>query len=181
MTLLKIARLGHPILLAKAPPVADVRDHECQRLVDDMIETMLDAPGIGLAAPQVHRSLRLVVALPVGGREEIEGATPLVLVNPVLEPVGDAVETDIEGCLSIPEIRGLVPRARTVDWRALDRHGNPIEGRAEGLFARILQHEVDHLDGILFPMRMTDLRHLAMTSELPHLMAMARPTSEGRR
>lgn len=170
MTLLKIARLGHPVLLQPALPVADPRAPEMQRLADDMVETMLDARGLGLAAPQVHRSLRLLVALPIAAREEPRDAAPLVLFNPELEPIGAEGEEGLEGCLSIPGLRGFVPRWRAVRWRGLDRTGAALEGVAEGLFARVLQHEVDHLDGILYLARMSDTRRLAFEAELPHLM-----------
>ncbi|MDX6750489.1 peptide deformylase [Geminicoccaceae bacterium 1502E] len=170
MTLLKIARLGHPVLLQPAMPVADPRAPEMQRLAADMVETMLDARGLGLAAPQVHQSLRLLVALPIAAREEPRDVAPLVLFNPELEPAGEEREEGLEGCLSIPGLRGFVPRWRTVRWRGLDFAGEPVEGVAEGLFARVLQHEVDHLDGILYLARMSDTRRLAFEAELPHLM-----------
>jgi peptide deformylase len=171
MTLLKIARLGHPVLLARAQPVGDPTAPAIRKLAADMIETMRDAGGIGLAAPQVHESVRLVVALPVARREESRAVEPLVLVDPELVPLDGGSEEAFEGCLSIPGLRGLVRRARRVAFRALDLAGRTVEGEAEGLFARILQHELDHLDGVLFPMRMTDLRTLAFESELRHLLA----------
>jgi peptide deformylase len=181
MTLLKIARLGQPVLLQRAAPVGDAIGPRLQRLADDMIATMQDAEGVGLAAPQVYESVRLIVvsdptAAPEGGRAE-----PLVLLDPELEPVGEDRESAFEGCLSIPGIRGLVPRWRRVAWRARDRNGAPVEGLAEGFLARVLQHEVDHLDGILYPMRMADLRDLAFDSELRHLQAWraARKEAEG--
>lgn len=169
MTLLKIARLGQPVLLQRAAPVGDAANPALQRLIDDMIATMLDADGVGLAAPQVYESLRLmVVSVPTaeGGR-----APPLVLLDPELEPQGAEQESALEGCLSIPGIRGLVPRWRRVAWRGRDRDGAPLAGVAEGFLARVLQHELDHLDGVLFPMRMADLRDLAFDSELRHLQA----------
>lgn len=166
MTLRKIARMGHPVLLARARPVEDPADPRVRALAADMVATMRDAGGIGLAAPQVHESLRLIVALPIVERGEPRRVPPLVLVNPELEPFGEERLDGLEGCLSIPGIRGLVPRARRVGWRALDLDGRPLEGEADGLFARILQHELDHLDGILFPMRMIDLSTLAFESEL---------------
>ena len=168
MTLRKIARLGQPVLLNRAVPVDDPGRPEIQTLVDDMLETMADAEGIGLAAPQVYVGLRVIVAMELRDRSEVATASLRVLVNPELHPLGDETEMAYEGCLSIPELRGLVPRARRVAYRGLDRNGRPVEGEAEGLFARVLQHEVDHLDGVLFPMRMRDLRHLAFTSEMRH-------------
>jgi peptide deformylase len=131
-----------------------------------MVETMRDAPGVGLAAPQVYESRRLIVVQPSRQRDE-----PIALVNPVLEFLGTEIELGIEGCLSIPEWQGLVPRHRRLRYRALDRGGHVVEGEAEGFFARVLQHEVDHLDGVLYPMRLHDPRDLAMTREARHLLA----------
>jgi peptide deformylase len=169
MTLRKIARLGQPVLLNRAVPVDDPGRPEIRTLVDDMLETMADAEGIGLAAPQVYVGLRVILAVELHDRSEVGTAPVRVLLNPELVPLGDETEMAYEGCLSIPELRGIVPRARRVGYRGLDGDGRPVEGEAEGLFARVLQHEVDHLDGVLFPMRMRDLRHLAFTSELRHL------------
>lgn len=177
MTLRKIARLGHPVLLGRAAAIDDPTLPEIRRLATDMIETMRDSRGIGIAAPQVHEGVRLIIAQP----PPIEGdgpAEPMVLVNPELTPLGDAQDEAFEGCLSIPELRGLVPRWSRVAWRALDGNGVQTEGIAEGLLARILQHEVDHLDGVLFPMRMTDLRQLAFERELELLKAW-RPAAGG--
>jgi peptide deformylase len=171
MTLRKIALLGHPVLLTPAEPVADLADPELQRLIDDMLATMADADGIGLAAPQVHESVRIVVALEVRDRAERDRAVAHVLVNPELTALGLASDLAFEGCLSMPGLRGRVRRHASCSYRALDRNGREITGVATGLFARVLQHEVDHLDGILYPMRMADLRELAFTSELPHLTA----------
>jgi peptide deformylase len=171
MALLKIARLGHPILLARARPVEDPTAPSIRALAADMVETMRDASGVGLAAPQVHVGLRLIVVLPIAEREAAREVDPLVLVDPELEPLDEGVEEAFEGCLSIPELRGVVPRFRRIGWRALGLDGRRLEGRAEGLFARILQHEVDHLDGILFPMRMRDLSTLAFESELRRVRA----------
>ncbi len=171
MTVRSLALMGHPVLLTPAAPVADVAAPEVQELIDDMLATMTAADGIGLAAPQVHRSLRIIVALEIRDRAERDAGIAHVLVNPALTLLGETTELAFEGCLSIPDLRGLVPRHRRVAFRAIDRTGAAVEGVADGLFARVLQHEVDHLDGILYPMRMTDLRHLAFTSELPQLTA----------
>ena len=166
-----LALLGQPILLGKAAPVDDPTAADVQTLVEDMLATMADADGIGLAAPQVHDGRRVVVATELRDRSERAGSTVHVLINPELTPLGDDTELAFEGCLSIPDLRGLVPRHRRVAYRAVDRRGAVVAGVADGLFARVLQHEVDHLDGVLYPMRMTDLRHLALASELPHLSA----------
>ena len=167
MTILPVLRMGHPVLLATAAPVGDPTRPEIRELARDMVDTMHAEEGIGIAAPQVGRSLRLIVVLPIAGRDEVENALPLVLADPVLEPTGEEVVDAVEGCLSIPGLRWVVPRFERLRWRALDLDGQALEGLADGLFARILQHEVDHLDGILYPMRMTDLRSLAFVDALP--------------
>lgn len=177
MTLRKIARLGHPVLRSPALPVGDPTGPEIARLIADMVETMRDAGGIGLAAPQVYEPLRVIVALPVRPDSDVAPPVPLVVVDPELAPVDPEAEDGIEGCLSIPGLRGVVRRWRRVAWRGHDRDGAAIGGTAEGLLARVLQHEVDHLDGILYPMRMHDLGLLALDSELAHLQA--RLLSEG--
>jgi len=172
MAILKVARLGHPALRTKAQTVPrnQIGSSRVQRLIDDMFETMQEYAGIGLAAPQVHESLRIFVAgvreaalvNPMGDDTEM----PLVaLVNPVLAPVGDVIDSGWEGCLSIPDIRGKVPRAWSITVRALDRKGHPLEFVAEGLPARVIQHETDHLDGILFFDRMSSFETLAFMDE----------------
>lgn len=165
MALREIVRMGHPVLRAPAEPVpvSALRGAAFARLVDDMVETMRAADGVGLAAPQVGIGWRLfVLEAPGEGREAI----PLrVVVNPELEPEPGDLVADWEGCLSIPDVRGLVPRHPAVRVRALDRHGMPVEFRVEGFEARIVQHENDHLDGLLFLDRMRDLRSLAFLEE----------------
>lgn len=163
--------MGNPVLRRPAHPVPDLDDPAVQALIDDMVETMGEAGGIGLAAPQVGQSLRIIVAMPAGSREELEEARPLVLVDPVLEPAGMEMVDGLEGCLSIPGLRGIVPRHRQVRFEGRDRSGQAVGGLASDLFARILQHEVDHLDGILFLERMADLSRLAMQSEAHYLVA----------
>ncbi len=173
MTLLKIARMGHPVLRRRAEPIADPTSPEVRQLAADMIETMLDAPGIGLAAPQVHVGRRLIVLyVPTertGPGEEPIGTT--VLVNPEIEPAGDERVSGWEGCLSIPGLRGYVPRYEHVRWRGFDLSGREISGEAVGMHARVLQHEVDHLDGILYLDRMTDLSRLTFVEEMRHFPA----------
>jgi len=159
MALLKIARMGHPVLLTPAQPVTDPTDPEIRRLVADMAETMEDAGGIGLAAPQVHVPLRLFV-----WRTGAGGIS--ALINPELEQVGEETETAWEGCLSIPGLRGAVRRAARLRFRGVDMDGRPVEGEAAGMVARVMQHETDHLDGILYPMRMEDLSRFGFTEEL---------------
>jgi len=180
MAILKIARMGHPILRRPAEAVDDPTAPEIARLIADMIETMADAPGIGLAAPQVHVSRRIVVFHVPGSRagdrdaeegdaeeRDAEGPVPLtVLINPVIEPLADDTALDWEGCLSVPGLTGVVPRFKRIRYRGLTPAGGRVERTAEGFHARVVQHECDHLDGILYPQRMTDLTLLGFTSEM---------------
>jgi peptide deformylase len=164
MSILKVARMGHPVLRARARALdpTEVRSGPLQKLIDDMIETMQEYAGIGLAAPQVHESLRLFVA----GIEGEGGKLRIVpFVNPEIIPAGDGTEEDWEGCLSIPEIRGRVPRHRDISVRALDRRGKPFELSTQGFPARVIQHESDHLDGILFLDRMKSFESLTFLDE----------------
>ena len=168
MALLKIARMGHPVLLARAEPVRDPTAPAIAQLIEDMIETMHDASGAGLAAPQVHVPLRVFVYHVPAQRSAGENDPPRAvdaLINPVLTPIGDEMATHTEGCLSIPGLRGAVPRPARVRYEGLDRHGRPVSGEASGFLALVLQHEQDHLDGILYPMRMTDLSRLGYETE----------------
>jgi peptide deformylase len=174
MALLKIARMGHPILTQTALPVDDPSSERVRRLIGHMAETMTDAEGIGLAAPQVYQPLRLILFLDIDERDEARDRAPVVLINPVVEPLDEATEPGWEGCLSIPGIRGMVPRHVRIGYRGMTPDGRTIEREATGLHARVVQHEVDHLDGILYPMRMTDLRQLSFESELRHFAADAR-------
>jgi len=164
MAILKIARMGHPALRRPAQPVADPTAPGIRQLVADMMETLADVGGRGLAAPQVHVPLRLVI-FHVPEREDDLG--PLsVLANPVIEPLSDAMEDGWEGCLSVPGLRGVVPRHTRIRYSGIAPTGERIERVAEGFHARVVQHECDHLDGILYPMRMTDLSRLVFESEM---------------
>ena len=170
MAILKIARMGHPVLRAPAEPVADPAAPEIRRIIADMMETLADADGRGLAAPQVHVPLRLMMYHVPGGDQE-DGADsaskpPTVLINPVIEPDGDGVTVDWEGCLSVPGMIGLVPRHAAIRCHGLDADGHPMEFRAEGFHARVVQHEFDHLDGILYPQRMPDLSLFGFAEEM---------------
>ena len=158
MSYLKIARMGHPVLRQKARSVSRVGEPWLWTLIQDMYLTMLDAKGVGLAAPQVHHSLRLLVWTPetVSQETSLESVVGSTLINPIIEPIDDRMEVDWEGCLSIPGLRGMVPRYRRVSYRALSPANTHVQGECEGLTARILQHEVDHLDGILYIDRMDD-------------------------
>jgi peptide deformylase len=171
MAILKIARMGHPVLKARAEPVLDVKSQEIQELVRDMMETLEDVGGIGLAAPQVHVSKRVVIFYVPGERRAASGEPaediPLtVLINPEIEPLSDEKASGIEACLSVPGLAGAVPRFTHIRYRALDLQGRMFEREAKGYHARVVQHECDHLDGILYPMRMTDLSQLAFVEEL---------------
>jgi peptide deformylase len=175
MSVLKIARMGHPVLLRKCDPVDDPGAPEIRRLVADMMETMMDAPGVGLAAPQVYQSLRLFVFRVPGGRETQDPddtqVANTVLINPTIELLGEDRVLGWEGCLSIPDLRAAVPRASRIRYRGLDCDGNAIEREVSGFHARVVQHEYDHLDGILYPMRMTDFRYFGFTDELDRAQA----------
>lgn len=168
MAILKIARMGHPILRRPADTVADPTEPAVKQLVADMVETMQDAGGTGLAAPQVHVPARIVVYFVSESRlEEGKEAVPLTaLVNPVLTPVGTARDYDWEGCLSVPGLTGLVSRFRSVRLRAITPEGDLIDRTVDGFHARVLQHEIDHLDGYLYPQRMEDLSLLLFQEEM---------------
>ncbi len=169
MALLKIARMGHPVLLARAEPVADPAAASVRQLADDMIETMHDARAAGVAAPQVHVGLRIFVYRVPAGRSAGPDDPPMpaqILINPVITPIGDEMVMGLEGCLSIPGLRGIVPRHAQVHYTGFDRDGEPVSGDAGGFLAIVLQHENDHLDGILYPMRMTDMTQFGFEDEL---------------
>ena len=176
MSILKVARMGHPVLRAKARPLeaAEIRSGEVQQLIDDMFETMAEYQGVGLAAPQIHESVRLFVAgIPARAaadededEDDDRDEMPLIaLINPEITPVGREVSEDWEGCLSIPEIRGRVPRARQIVAKGYDRNGKRVEIKASGFSARVLQHETDHLDGVLFFDRMKSFETLTYLEE----------------
>ena len=166
MAILKIARMGNMLLMSKAKPVADPTATDVQVLVSDMIETMHDAPGIGLAAPQVHVSLRVVVFYIPEDRAG-ENALPLtILINPEIEYLSEDIAFDIEGCLSLPGLQGQVPRYTHILYKGFQLDGSIIEREAKGYHARVVQHECDHLDGILYPMRMTDISQFGFSDEL---------------
>jgi peptide deformylase len=170
MALLKIARMGNPILRQRAAAIEDPTAPWVRRLADDMIETMHDAGGTGLAAPQVHQPWRMVVFFVSGERlSSLPADQPqelTVLVNPVVELLGRERAFGWEGCLSVPGLRGIVPRHLRIRYSATGLDGETIEREVEGFHARVLQHECDHLDGILYPQRLADARHLFFIEEL---------------
>ena len=165
MSILKVSRMGHPVLRKRARPVdkADLRNPVVQKLIDDMIETMHEYHGVGLAAPQVHESLRVFVALLDDEPDAKTVAT--VVINPEIVPAGTEMEEGWEGCLSIPDIRGMVPRHVEIDVKGLDRHGKAVSHHLRGFPARVAQHETDHLDGILFFDRMRSMESLTYLEE----------------
>src|SRR3984893_11203584 len=168
MAILKVARLGHPILrqLAAAVPIGEIRSAGTQRLIDDMIETMREYNGAGLAAPQVHE-LRQICVIEVHGNPRYPDAPAIpltVLINPVVTPLTEEMEDGWEGCLSVPDMRGVVPRFGSVRLEAFDREASRIDVVAKEFFARVIQHETDHLHGRVYLDRMRDfttLSHLA--------------------
>jgi len=177
MAILKIARMGHPVLAEVAQPVPDPRAPEIRRLVNDMVETMIDANGAGLAAPQVHVPLRVVVFQAPGSRsdpgldeeERYDHTAPLtILINPEITVLEQVLEGGWEGCLSVPGLRGFVERPAHVRYRGFDLDGKLVERTARGFHARVVQHEVDHLDGRLYPSRMDDFSKLIFESEARH-------------
>jgi peptide deformylase len=170
MAVLKIARMGHPVLLERCRPVPDPGAPEIRRLVRDMIDKMEDAPGAGLAAPQVHVPLRLFVFRVQPHRstgaldDTVIGNT--VVINPVVEPVGQEKQLRWEGCLSIPGLHAAVPRFARVRYSGVDCDGRPVAAEVSGFHAGVVQHENDHLDGILYLMRMTDFRQMGFNDEV---------------
>jgi peptide deformylase len=165
MSILKVARMGHPVLRQQARPIVpkELKTALLQKFIDDMIETMQEYSGVGLAAPQVHESLRIFVAhLDPDGRGSGEA---IAVINPEIEVIGTQVVEGWEGCLSIPDIRGRVTRAAEIRVGALDRHGKRIEISAKDFPARVIQHETDHLDGVLFFDRMTSMQSLTYLDE----------------
>jgi peptide deformylase len=163
MSILKVARMGHPVLRERARQLGknSLKDALVQKLIDDMIDTMHEYSGVGLAAPQIHEGVRLFVAIL---DDEPKGEVS-VLVNPEIAFNSDEKEEGWEGCLSIPDIRGRVPRHTDITLTALDRHGRPVEMRLKDFAARVAQHETDHLDGILFFDRMMSMQSLTFLDE----------------
>lgn len=162
MAVRPVLKMGHPLLWQVADPVERLGTRELAELVADMDETMRAMNGAGLAAPQVGVPLRVVIFEVERNPRypDVEAVPYTVLVNPELTPLGDEMEDGWEGCLSVPGLRGLVPRYRRLRYQGHDQHGAPIDRTVAGFHARVVQHEVDHLDGILYPLRLRDLRDL---------------------
>lgn len=168
MTVRTVLRMGDPVLLQKAVPVESFDTPELHALIQDMQDTMAHMDGAGIAAPQIGVSLRVVI-FGVGANPRYPDAEQVpytVLINPVLNPVGEAMEDGWEGCLSVPGMRGIVPRYQRLHYTGFDQYGKPIDRLVSGFHARVVQHECDHLDGILYPMRITNLANFGYTDVL---------------
>jgi peptide deformylase len=169
MAILKVARLGNPILrkVAEAVPVKGISGPAIQRLIDDMVETMWEYDGVGLAAPQIHESLQIIVVVATGfsRKPKAKRSAPAVLINPVISVISEKEIDDWEGCLSIPDIRGLVPRYEEIKVEAYDSAGKGLNFQARGFHARVIQHEHDHLMGRVFLDRMRTFESLTHLRE----------------
>ncbi len=164
----EVLRMGHPVLRERAKPVERFASPELSELVRDMTQTMKAKNGAGLAAPQIGVSLRVVI-FGVEHNPRYPDAQPVpftVLVNPKIVMLTREIDEDWEGCLSVPGMRGIVPRYTKLRYSGFDAEGQPIEREADGFPARVVQHECDHLDGILYPQRMTDLSKFGFIEEL---------------
>jgi peptide deformylase len=168
MTIREILKMGDPRLLRQAEPVTGFGTPELEALIADMFDTMYDASGAGLAAPQIGVNLQVVIfGFKDNARYPDAPAVPeTVLLNPVLTPVSDATDEAWEGCLSVPGMRGVVPRWSALRYQGMDQYGNVIDRTVDGFHARVVQHECDHLAGILYPMRIRDFRQFGYTSVL---------------
>ncbi|HKB63981.1 MAG TPA: peptide deformylase [Burkholderiales bacterium] len=163
-----VLKMGDPRLLEKSQPVEAFGTRELRELIADMRDTMADLNGAGLAAPQIGVALRVVI---FGVKRnprypDAEEVPDTVLINPVITPLGDEMEEAWEGCLSVPGMRGVVPRFKRLRYRGFDESGNPIDRSVEGFHARVVQHECDHLDGILYPMRIRDMSQFGFVEVL---------------
>ncbi|OGA87124.1 MAG: peptide deformylase [Betaproteobacteria bacterium RIFCSPLOWO2_12_FULL_66_14] len=163
-----VLRMGDPRLLQRSAEVETFDTPELRTLIEDMRETMAHLNGAGLAAPQIGAALRVVVfGVQSNPRyPDVEEVPDTVLINPVIDFIGTEMEEGWEGCLSVPGLRGVVPRYRRLRYRGTDERGQPVERTVEGFHARVVQHECDHLDGILYPMRMKDLSRLGFVDVL---------------
>ena len=169
MPIRRILRMGDPRLLRRAEPVRAFGTPELAALIDDMFDTMRAADGAGLAAPQIGVGLRVVIFGTGEAIARYPDAPPVpatILINPVLEAIGTEQDEDWEGCLSVPGMRGMVPRYRNLRYRGIDRDGAALDRTVEGFHARVVQHECDHLDGMLYPMRVRDFTRFGFTDVL---------------
>ncbi|HEU5339322.1 MAG TPA: peptide deformylase [Sulfuricaulis sp.] len=168
MAVRRVLKMGDPLLYKKAEPVTQFNTPELDRLVADMFDTMIELNGAGLAAPQIGVSQRVVIfSVEANPRyPQVEPVPTTVLVNPLLTPIGNEMEDGWEGCLSVPGLRGLVPRHQNLRYTGFDQQGKPIDRTVTGFHARVVQHECDHLDGILYPLRLRDIRLLGYEEAL---------------
>lgn len=168
MTVRSVLKMGNPLLLRVSEPVREFGTPELEGLIADLFDTMAAHSGAGLAAPQIGVLKRVVVfGVEANPRyPEVEPVPTTVLINPVIEPLGNAMDEDWEGCLSVPGLRGLVPRFSRIRYTGFGRDGERIEREVSGFHARVVQHECDHLDGILYPRRIRDLRMFGFEDEL---------------
>ena len=168
MAVRRVLKMGDPLLYRKAEPVKGFNTPELDALVADMFDTMAALNGAGLAAPQIGVSQRVVIFSVESNPRypDVEHVPTTVLINPILTPIGDELEEGWEGCLSVPGLRGLVARHRSLRYTGFDQHGTPIDRTVSGFHARVVQHECDHLDGILYPMRLRDIRLLGFEDAL---------------
>jgi len=168
MTVRRVLKMGDPLLYRKADPVQGFNSTELDALIADMFDTMAALNGAGLAAPQIGVSQRVVIFSVESNPRypDVEPVPSTVLINPVLTPIGDEMEEGWEGCLSVPGLRGLVTRHKSLRYTGFDQHGTPIDRTVAGFHARVVQHECDHLDGILYPMRLRDIRLLGFEEAL---------------
>ncbi len=167
MAILKIAQLGHPILQKKASLVEDIKSIEIRKLINDMSETMIEYDGIGLAAPQVHVNKQILIYRNLETQEENNQKIEIrVLINPKINKASDETENDWEGCLSIPGMSGLVKRYKNISYEAYDITGKLIKSNASNLEARIIQHEFDHLMGIVYTNKLVDVRAFGYSKEI---------------
>jgi len=164
----KILRIGHPVLLQKALPVKMFNAHELDQLIADLFDTMVEYDGAGIAAPQIGESVRVVVfEVENNPRYPDKGPVPrTVLINPTVKPLGSEMADDWEGCLSVPNMRGVVSRYTHIFYMGYDAQGQFFEREASGFHARVVQHECDHLDGVLYPQRIKDMRQFGYTDEI---------------
>tara|TARA_B110000438_G_scaffold232100_1_gene227672 strand:+ start:632 stop:1210 length:579 start_codon:yes stop_codon:yes gene_type:complete len=163
MAILDIARMGHQILKGRAHEVTNFDNPELHAFVEDMKETMVHAGGVGLAAPQAYVPLRIVIFFVPEGRNNGQAVPLTVMINPVITPMAEEMEEDWEACLSVPGLTGVVPRWSRIKYSFQDVDGSLKERTADGFHARVVQHECDHIDGVLYPMRMIDLATLSFT------------------
>ena len=167
MSILKIARLGHPVLYQKASLVDNISESGIKKLIHDMSETMIDYKGIGLAAPQVHVSKQIIIFRILNDQEKESNEIKITaLINPKITNFSEETDNKWEGCLSIPGMLGLVKRYSSICYEGFDMNGNKIHQKAEGLHARVVQHECDHLNGIVFTHRLVDKKAYGYENEI---------------